>query len=165
MTIDTIPFGKELELSPLGKEYLAQEENSARYYIKDKGVCVTEGGKLLWFDLPQEEMDGFHCDEMVLNEHLEADFSPEELHALDLIRSLDEQAKEWTLHVVTTSNAGGENQYAVFYSEPSDAYFMVHMDDLERVSRKTADQMAQAQQNWLAKPYKIRLDENGAFAK
>lgn len=165
MTIDTIPFGKELEQSPVGTAYLSQEENSARYYIKDKGVCVTQSGSLLWFDLPQEEMDGFHFDEMVLNEHLEADFSPEELHALDLIRSLDEQAQEWNLHVVTTSNAGGTNQYAVFYSEQSEAYFMVHMDDLERVSRKTADQMAQAQQNWLAKPYKIRLDETGAFIK
>ena len=165
MMMDTIPFGKELELPPLGTAYLAQEENSARYYIKDKGVCVTEGGKLLWFDLPEEDMDAFHFDEMLLNENLDADFSPEELHALDLIRLLDEQAKEWDLHVVTTSNAGGHDQYAVFYSEPSEAYFMVHMDDLERVNLITANIMAQAQPNWLSEPYKIRLDERGAFER
>lgn len=163
MTVDSIPFGKELELTPFGEKYLAQEENSARYYIPGKGVCVTEGRKLLWYELSEEEMDAFHFDEMLLNEYLNADFTPEELRALKLIQQLDEQAKEYYLHVVTTSNAGGSDQYAIFFSEPNEAFFMVHMDDLKYVNLITANIMAQASQSWLSDPHKIRLDERGAF--
>ncbi len=164
MYFETVPMSKTVDTSEIGAAYLAQEANSARFYLPGKAVCVTDSGRMLWYELPEEEMDGFHYDEMVLNEHLSANFTNEELKALNLIRELDRQAQDCLLHVITTRDAGGGDQYAIFYSEPSEAFFKVHLDDLERVNLVTANLMAQVgEPSWLSEPYVIRLDERGVF--
>ncbi len=164
MTTDTLPTRENLADYKFEAAYLTQAENGTRYYIPGKAVCVTDDGTLLWYEMPEEDMGCFYFDEMILNDDLHSSFSDTEMKALHFIRELDKQAQDCLLHVVTTSNAGGENQYAIFYSEPSEAYFKVHLDDLERVNLITANLMAQVKEpSFLCEPYSIRLDERGVF--
>lgn len=160
----TMPITEHLEDYTYESAYLNQEANSARYYIAGKGVCVTESGSLLWYDMPQEDSAFFLFDQVVLNEHLSSDFTQQEQQALSLIRKLDEQAQELGLHVVTTRDDGGNRQYAVFFSPQSQSYFAVLLEEIERVNLITANIMAQhSEPNCLAEPQIVQLREDGAI--
>lgn len=162
MTELHLPINEDLANYAFESAYLAEEGKRARYYLAGKGVCVTQDGELSWFEMPANEKDCFLFDDAVLNEYLHDDFTEDELGALTLIRTLDEQAREIMLHVVSTQNRG-EGQYAVFYSEASEAYCMVSLDEIDRVNLITANLMAQLAPCSLAEPYILQIRADGAF--
>lgn len=142
-------------------EYWDQEANTVLYYIEGKSVCITQSGTMLWCEMPQDQAGCFHVGEMIENQYLESDFTDKELAALQVIKDLDKQANEYELHVVTTINAG-ERQYLILYSDPSETYWQVDLDDLARVNLITANLMAQAKEtNYFTEAYPVRLDERG----
>lgn len=143
--------------------YQAQEANGTRYYLAGKGVCITETGRALWFDMPEDDVGCFTFDAPVLNRHLHSRFTPEEERTLETIRMLDYQADELLLHVVTTQQ-DGEHQAAVFYCPMSDAYFRVGLDEVDRVDLITSALMAQVPEpRGLDDPYDIRVDDDGVI--
>ncbi len=163
MENNTQAFQENPEIYTFENTYLSQEANNARYYIDGKGICVTRSGNLLWYEMPPEDKGCFLFDENVLNEHLQEDFTEKEQQAITFIRDLDRQAQEYLLHVVSTVN-NGENQYIVFYSPASEAYFQVDLDDIPYVSLITANLMAQyAEPSSLQEPCKVKVLENGVI--
>lgn len=144
------------------RPYLEQEPNETRYYVEGKGVVLLENGGLLWFDLPEEDMGFFAFSEMVLNQYLEGEFTDRELQALRMIRTLDEQAQEDGLYVITTT-ADEKTQYAVFYCPESEAYFQVDFDEIDWLNKATVEGMRQYAPCRLDESYSIHLKEDGTI--
>lgn len=150
---------------PAEESYLRQEPNEMVYHVNGKAIVRSDGGKLLFTPLSDDEKEFFVFgaqldagDLLPVTELKEAD--QETLHCL---QELDESLNGKNLHAMAIERpATGNGTVTVLITHsahPENTYFRISVPELNALTPEQIDELpSYNEERTLANPYHIQLD-------
>lgn len=150
---------------PAEESYLRQEPNEMVYHVNGKAIVRSDGGKLLFTPLSDDEKEFFVFgaqldagDLLPVTELKEAD--QEALHCL---QELDESLKGKNLHAVAIERpATGNGTVAAIIAHPAhpeNTYFRITVPELNALTPEQIDELpSYNEERNLSNPYHIQID-------